>query len=133
MDRLVVRDLGEDGVERSSAGVVGLLDPEEGRLHVLDEALGAFVDVAPDVLLEPTEGVVQRLLELPTFGAEYVDVTPEGLLVLIGGLTQPQLLHVLHDPKGGYTDRLHLPLDTFHLVAYLGKDRLRRRCRRKCR
>ena len=135
MDRLVVRDLGEDGVERSSAGVVYLLDTEKGtrRLHVLEEALGAFVDVAPDVLLEPTEGVVQRLLELPTFRAEYVDVAPEGLLVLIGGLTQPQLLHVLHDPKGGYTDRLHLPLDTFHLVAYLGKDRLRRRCRRKCR
>jgi hypothetical protein len=67
MDRLVVRDLGEDGVERSSAGVVCLLDPEEGRLHVLDEALGAFVDVAPDVLLEPTEGVVHLLLELPNY------------------------------------------------------------------
>jgi hypothetical protein len=67
MDRLVVRDLGEDGVERSSTGVTYLLDTKEGRLHVLDEALGAFADVAPDVLLEPTEVVVHLLLELPNY------------------------------------------------------------------
>jgi len=109
MDRLVVRDLGQDGVERSSAGVVDLLDAKEGLRSclVLDEAFGTD---------------------------DYVDVAPEGLLELIGGLTQP---HFLREAKGGYTDLLHLLPESFHrvayLVAYLVKDRLRRRCRRKCR
>ena len=106
MDRLVVRDLGEDGVERSSAGVVDLLDAKEGLRSclVLDEAFGTeYVDVAPEDLLE------------------LVDVAQEGLLELRGGLTQ--LLHVLRESEGGYTDIL---LETFHCVAYLFKDRLRR-------
>jgi hypothetical protein len=112
MDRLVVRDLSQDGVEGSSAGVVDLLDAKEGlrRCLVLDEAFGTeYVDVAPEDLLE------------------LVEVAPEGLLELIGGLTQ--LLHVLHEPEGGYTDLL---LEMFHRVTYLVKDRLRRRCRRTC-
>ena len=71
MDRLVVRDLGEDGVERSSAGVVDLLDAKEcpSRLHVLDEAFIdltdafiAFGDVTPEVLCDPTEGRADLLL-----------------------------------------------------------------------
>ncbi len=72
MDHLVVRNLGQDGVERSSAGVVDLLDTKEGpsRLHVLDEAFidltDAFItfgDVTPEVLGDPTGGLADLLLE----------------------------------------------------------------------
>ena len=120
MDRLVVRDLGEDGVERSSAGVVCLLDPEEGRLHVLDEALGAFVDVAPDVLLEPTEGVVHLLLELPNYiVCGFLPVRCAGGE---GGTCRRR-----HRRRrfGGQTEHTHVFLDTFHRVDDLVKDRLR--------
>ena len=72
MDRLVVRDLGQDGIKRSSAGVVYLLDTKEGpsRLHVLDEAFIEFTEafitfdeVTPEVLRDLTDGLADLLLE----------------------------------------------------------------------
>ena len=61
-----MRDLSQDGVEGSSASVMNLFDPKEGLGRVVLEEAFDFadvVDVAPEVLLDLTEGLADLLLE----------------------------------------------------------------------
>ena len=64
MDRLVVRDLGQDGIERSGAGVVDRLDTKEGLASFI-ELTDSFVTSTLEVLGDPTGGLVD-LLHKPT-------------------------------------------------------------------
>ena len=67
VDSLVVRNLSQDGIKGSSTNVVNnLCDPKEGlgRSLILDEPCAAdFVDVMPDVLLRLAGGIADLFLE----------------------------------------------------------------------
>ena len=71
MDRLVVRDLGQDGIERSGAGVVDRLDTKEGLASFIEltdsfvTSTDSFVTLTLEVLGDPTGGLVD-LLHKPT-------------------------------------------------------------------
>ena len=67
MDHLVVRDLGQDGIERSGAGVVDRLDTKEGLASFIEltdsfvTSMDSFVTSTLEVLGDPTGGLVDLL------------------------------------------------------------------------